>query len=98
MVSSPARGAAPPGAHPVTVTIDAEHPGRPLVWFGEQGYPEIQLAWFPEGQSLAVVGRKYRGGPNTIFFLSVDDGEKSAAQQAQFARVELERGSRLDEN
>jgi Tol biopolymer transport system component/DNA-binding winged helix-turn-helix (wHTH) protein len=55
--------------------VDPEHPGRPLTWFGENSDSDSQLAWFPDGQFLAVVARKYRGGPNTIFLLSVDDGE-----------------------
>jgi Tol biopolymer transport system component/DNA-binding winged helix-turn-helix (wHTH) protein len=55
--------------------VDPEHPGHPLVWFGENTHPDSQLAWFPDGQFLAFVGRRYSGGPNTIFLLSVDDGE-----------------------
>jgi eukaryotic-like serine/threonine-protein kinase len=55
--------------------VDPEHTGHPLTWFGENTHPDSQLAWFPDGQSLAFVGRKYQGGPNTIFLLSVDDGE-----------------------
>ncbi len=55
--------------------VDPEHPRRPLTWFGDYSRPETQLAWFPDGQFLAVVARKYPGGPNTIFLLSVDDGE-----------------------
>ncbi len=54
---------------------DPEHPGRPLTWFGENTEPGKQLAWFPDGQFLSVVGRKYQGGPNTIFLLSVNEGE-----------------------
>jgi Tol biopolymer transport system component/DNA-binding winged helix-turn-helix (wHTH) protein len=57
--------------------VDPEHPGRPLAsfWFGENSHPDSQLAWFPDGQFLAVAARKYQGGPNTIFLLSAGDGE-----------------------
>jgi Tol biopolymer transport system component/DNA-binding winged helix-turn-helix (wHTH) protein len=55
---------------------DPEHPGRPLTWYLDNGNPNDQLlAWFPDGEFLAFVGRKYRGGPDTIFLFSVEDGE-----------------------
>ncbi len=36
------------------------------------------LAWFPDGDSLAIVGRNSRAGPNRIFLLSVSTGEMKA--------------------
>jgi len=57
------------------IQIDPGHPASPLLSRGKSGQFSKQLSWFPDGRFLAVVGRKYRGGPNTIFLLSVDDGE-----------------------
>ena len=75
VVVIPALGGAERILATLPTQVDPEHPGRPLTWFGENTHPDSQLAWFPDGQSLAFVGRRYQGGPNTIFVLSVDDGE-----------------------
>jgi len=55
---------------------DPERAGRPLAWLHDNGNPNDRLlTWFPDGEFLAFIGRKYRGGPNTIFLVSMEDGE-----------------------
>jgi Tol biopolymer transport system component/DNA-binding winged helix-turn-helix (wHTH) protein len=48
---------------------DPDHPGRPNEWTDESQ----QLAWFPDGQFLAVVARQ-QAGLNAIFLLAIDEG------------------------
>lgn len=58
---------------------DAGHAGLPLNWFTEGGNLNFRLlAWFPDGQSLAFVGRKTQAGPGVVFRLSLDTGEIQA--------------------
>jgi Tol biopolymer transport system component/DNA-binding winged helix-turn-helix (wHTH) protein len=57
--------------------VDPERAGGPLAWFHiHHGDPYDQLlSWFPDGEFLAFLGRKVPGGPNSIFLLSMSDGE-----------------------
>jgi Tol biopolymer transport system component len=52
------------------------NPGPPFTWFpGNENASEQLLAWLPDSEFLAIVGRKVQGGPNIIFLLSVTTGE-----------------------
>ncbi len=55
---------------------EPEHPGDPIAW-KRCGDPnnDRPLAWFPDGESLAIVARNSWEGPNVIFLLSVSTGE-----------------------
>lgn len=48
---------------------DPEHPGHPRQWSDGSE----QLAWFPDGRALAIVGRQ-REDLNAIFLLGIEDG------------------------
>jgi serine/threonine protein kinase len=58
---------------------DPGHSERSLAPFDETGDPAAPiLAWYPDGESLALVGRKHQDGPHVIFRLSVETGEMQA--------------------
>ena len=58
---------------------EPEHPGDPIA--GKRcgnPYDDRPLAWFPDGESLAIVARNSSEGPNVIFLVSVSTGEMKA--------------------
>jgi Tol biopolymer transport system component len=57
---------------------ESEHPDAPIASKGSGDPNDRPLAWFPKGESLAIVGRNSRAGPNRIFLLSISTGEMKA--------------------
>jgi Tol biopolymer transport system component/DNA-binding winged helix-turn-helix (wHTH) protein len=55
-----------------------EHLGEALAGKHCGDLNDRSLAWFPDGESLAIVGRNASEGPNVIFLLSVGTGEMKA--------------------
>jgi Tol biopolymer transport system component/DNA-binding winged helix-turn-helix (wHTH) protein len=57
---------------------EPEHPDGPIASKASGAPNDRPLAWFPDGDSLAIVGRNSRAGPNRIFLLSISTGEMKA--------------------
>ncbi len=58
--------------------VDGQSLTGPVAWRAKDGGTNDRLlGWFPDGESLAVVGRT-PAGPNTIFLLSINTGEMKA--------------------